>query len=104
MVRTLSPRGYHIAQCTKPGKLGESVPVFKSTPVTHEYLLHEQVEKVLFLWGGDGIDDPLEIDKDLLQDHTFLVELLDLCGKLLDSLVAGYGGHAPCLKGMEVPV
>ena len=63
LVRILGRRGYHIAQCTKPGKLGESVPDFKSTPVTHEYLLHEQVEKVLFLWGGDGIDDPLEIDR-----------------------------------------
>jgi len=26
------------------------------------HLLHEQVEKVLFLWGGGGVDDPLEID------------------------------------------
>jgi len=40
----------------------------------------------------------------LLQDHTFLVELLDLSGELLDSLVAGCGGHTSCLKGMEVPV
>ena len=64
MFRILGRRGYHIAQCTKPGKLGESVPDFKSTPVANKHLLHEQVEKVLFLWGGDRIDDPLEIDGD----------------------------------------
>jgi hypothetical protein len=54
MFRILGRRGYHTTQCTKPRKLGESVPDFKSTPVTHENFLHEQVEKVLFLWTVSG--------------------------------------------------
>jgi hypothetical protein len=54
LVRTLSPRGYQIAQCSNAMEMGESVPDFKSTPVSYEHLLHEQAEKVLFLcmWGG----------------------------------------------------
>jgi len=48
--------------------MGESIPDFERTSVLNEHLLHEQLEKVLFLRRGDGVHDASQVGQDLVDE------------------------------------
>ena len=68
VIRYLSPRGYQIAQCANTGVLGKTIPDLERTLVPDKHLLHEQVEKVLFLCSREGVDQAREVGQDLVEE------------------------------------
>ena len=87
----------------------------------HEHLLHQPVEKVLFLWVGPFRHNLLEVDqqgcKHLLVDSRQLqtlppslqlsllgLQFLQPCAQIPDFLIADLGLQCPRLERLEVAV
>jgi hypothetical protein len=100
-------------------EMGESVPDFERASVFYEHLLHEQLEKVLFMCIRYGFNHPLQVGQDLVQGigpdlrevqaiatllkgNASFLELVELGRESLDPFVAGGRFHGLLLHGFNV--